>query len=117
MSLLRSDLESTPTVHPPPRWGNVAPWPLSSRSAFPTLQQRPKVLELVEEVPDVVVATGFAVRVEIRQLGVFAVAVEVGAALPLDEDQYLSWLDLALDRLGESSEGHDSSSVALHLSG
>jgi FAD/FMN-containing dehydrogenase len=44
-------------------------------------------------------------RVEVRQLRILAVGVEVGAALPFDQDQRLAGLDLAFDRVGELPHG------------
>ena len=79
------------------------------------LEDRPQVLQLVEEVPDVVSGTLLSVRMQVGDLWVVAVAVERRLGLPFDEDHYLARLDFARGRLAEFSERDDAPAVRLHF--
>src|SRR5258705_7005348 len=80
-----------------------------------SLQQRTQVVEAVEEVPDVVRAPLYPVRMQVRELRVIAVAVERFLGIPFDQDQYLPRRNLARSRLAEAAERHDAAAVRLHL--
>ncbi len=84
-------------------------------SSPPRLEQRPQVVEAVEQVPDVGRRTVLPVGVQIGQFGIVAVTVEGVLRLPLDENQHLAWLDLAGDRFAELSEGDDAAAVLGHF--
>src|ERR1700677_2756298 len=52
-------------------------------------EQRPQVVQPVEQVPYVGRGALFPVRVQVGQLGILAVAVEGRLGLPFDEDHHL----------------------------
>src|ERR1051325_5315162 len=59
-------------------------------SAPSLLEDRPQVLEFIEEMPQVVLRAVHAVRVQIRQLRVVAITFERRLRVPLDQDQHLA---------------------------
>lgn len=60
-------------------------------------------------------AAAQVVRLEGSQVWVFPIGVEVGPALPFDQDQDRAWLDVSPDRIGESAERAHLASMALNL--
>src|SRR6185436_4223450 len=81
------------------------------------LQQDPQVVQAIEQVPDVAGAAVDAVRMQVGELRVVAVAVESRLRIPLDQDQHLARLDVAGRGLAELAERHHAPAVRLHLLG
>src|SRR5215218_6881961 len=59
------------------------------------LQNRPQVVELVEQVPDVIGGPAFAVSMQVGKRRVVAIAVERRLGFPFDDDEHLPRRDLA----------------------
>src|SRR5712664_3654018 len=85
---------------------------------FPaSLQDWPQILELVEEMPDVVVSAFHAMRMQIGKPRIVAIAVEGLLRGPFDEDEDRARLELARRALAEPAEREDPATVGLHLFG
>ena len=82
-----------------------------------TAEQRPQVVEPVEQVPHVRRGASFPVRMQVGQRGVLAVALEGRPGLPFDEDEHLPRSDVAGHAFPEPAQGHHASSVPGNLPG
>src|SRR5215831_13771261 len=80
-----------------------------ARATTPRLsfEDRPQVLKLVEKMPDIVAAALLAVRMQVGDSGIIAVAVEGFLRRPFDQDHHGARLDVAGGRLAELAERND----------
>src|SRR3989442_10004250 len=79
------------------------------------LQERTQVLELVEEVPDVILRALVAMRMQVGELGVGAVTVEGLLGGPFHQDENGARLDVAGRRLTELPQRHHAAAMRLDL--
>src|SRR4249919_4006262 len=79
------------------------------------LKDRPQVLELVEQVPDVIASAFLAMRMQVRDSWIAAVRVESCLRRPFDEDHHRARFDVASGRLAKLAERDNVPSVGLHF--
>src|SRR5688572_9850753 len=65
--------------------------------------------------PDVIRRSVHAMRMQVGELRVVAVALESLLRAPLDQDQHLARLDLARHRFAEAAQRDDAAAMRLHL--
>src|SRR5687767_444746 len=110
----------------PLNWPTVRGWKVSVKveslsarlmASMALFQQGSQVVQLVEQMPDVPPGALLAVRMQIRERRIAAIALEGGWRFPFDDDHHGARLEFPHDGLAKAPQGHHAPAVGLNLPG